>query len=113
MRLLVTGAAGMLGADVVAVAGSRGHECFGLSRAELDVTDEHAVEAAIAALAPEAIVNCAAWTDVEGAEGLEQEALAVNGTLTIASPASPTRSLFTSDFIELLLSGRCRRTYAL
>ena len=80
MRLLVTGAAGMLGADVVAVAGLRGHECFGLSRAELDVTDEHAVEAAIARLAPEAVVNCAAWTDVEGAEGLEPQALAVNGT---------------------------------
>ena len=85
MRLLVTGAAGMLGADVVAVAGLRGHECFGLSRAELDVTDEHAVEAAIAALAPEAIVNCAAWTDVEGAEGLEQEALAVNGAVNAGS----------------------------
>jgi len=80
MRLLVTGAAGMLGADVVAVAGLRGHECFGLSRAELDVTDAHAVEAAIARLAPEAVVNCAAWTDVEGAEGLEPQALAVNGT---------------------------------
>jgi dTDP-4-dehydrorhamnose reductase len=80
MRVLVAGAAGMLGADVVAVAGSRGHECFGLARAELDVTDEHAVEATIARLAPEAIVNCAAWTDVEGAESLEPAALAVNGT---------------------------------
>jgi dTDP-4-dehydrorhamnose reductase len=79
MRVLVAGAAGMLGSDVVAVAGSRGHECFALSRAELDVSDEDAVEEAIIRLAPEAIVNCAAWTDVEGAEGLEPQALAVNG----------------------------------
>ena len=76
MRLLVTGAGGMLGTDVVAVARERGHECVGLTRGELDVTDDAvAVEAAVARVAPQAIVNCAAWTDVEGAE-LHEEARA-------------------------------------
>jgi dTDP-4-dehydrorhamnose reductase len=78
--VLVTGAGGMLGTDVVAVARERGHDCVGLTRAELDVTDARAVEAAVARVAPQAIVNCAAWTDVEGAEDTEAAALAVNGT---------------------------------
>ncbi len=78
-RVLVTGAAGMLGVDVMAAARARGHECFGLSHAELDVSDERVVQAAVARLAPQVIVNCAAWTDVEGAERLEPAALAVNG----------------------------------
>jgi dTDP-4-dehydrorhamnose reductase len=69
----------MLGLDVVAAARARGHECVGLARAQLDVTDEAAVAQAVARLAPEAIINCAAWTDVEGAELTEAGALAVNG----------------------------------
>jgi dTDP-4-dehydrorhamnose reductase len=78
--MLVTGAGGMLGRDLVARANARGHDCVGVSHAELDVTDAREVDQAVARLAPEAIVNCAAWTDVEGAEGLEAQALAVNGT---------------------------------
>lgn len=79
MRMLITGAAGMLGQDVVAVAEAAGNEVQALSRAELDITDEDAVQRAIAAGAPDVVVNCAAWTDVDGAESAEQRALAVNG----------------------------------
>ncbi len=79
-RFLVSGAAGMLGCDLLATARARGHECVGLSRAELDVTDAAAVEEALARVAPDVVINCAAWTDVEGAELRESEALAVNGT---------------------------------
>ena len=79
MRLLVTGAGGMLGRDVVAAARAHGHDCAGLARAELDVSDRRAVERAVAGSAPEVIVNCAAWTDVDGAEADEPAALAVNG----------------------------------
>ncbi|MEA2297483.1 MAG: dTDP-4-dehydrorhamnose reductase [Solirubrobacteraceae bacterium] len=80
MRMLVTGAAGMLGRDVVAAAVARGHEVTGLSRAELDITDPGAVERAIGEAGPAVVVNCAAWTDVDGAESCESGALAVNGT---------------------------------
>jgi dTDP-4-dehydrorhamnose reductase len=77
VRLLVTGAGGMLGRAVVTAAGGR--EVRGLARAELDVTDAAAVRAAVAAARPDAVVNCAAWTDVDGAEEHEARALAVNG----------------------------------
>jgi dTDP-4-dehydrorhamnose reductase len=79
MRLLVTGAAGMLGHDVTAAAARAGHDVTPLSRRELDVTDAAAVRAAVAAARPDAIVNCAAWTDVDGAEGNEEAATAING----------------------------------
>jgi dTDP-4-dehydrorhamnose reductase len=79
MRLLVTGAAGMLGHDVTTAAARAGHDVTPLSRRELDVCDPAGVAAAVAVVRPDAIVNCAAWTDVDGAEADERRATAVNG----------------------------------
>ncbi len=79
MRLLVTGAAGMLGQAVVVAATRLGHEVTALSRAELDITDADHVRRALAAGAPAAVVNCAAWTDVDGAEAHEAAATRING----------------------------------
>src|SRR3954465_6719967 len=80
MRLLVTGAAGMLGRDVAAAAESAGHDVIALARRDLDIADPAAVRAAMQAARPDAVVNCAAWTDVDGAEEHEAEATRVNGT---------------------------------
>ncbi len=88
MRILITGATGMLGVDVHAAAGAAGHEALALPRAELDITDQAAVDAALGAARPEVVINCAAWTDVDGAEGDPQGALAVNG----AGPGNLARS---------------------
>jgi dTDP-4-dehydrorhamnose reductase len=77
MRLLVTGAAGMLGTDVVTAAA--GHDVIAFTRADLDIADAAAVRAAVRDVRPEAVVNCAAWTDVDGAEAAEPAATAVNG----------------------------------
>lgn len=79
MRLLVTGAAGMLGTDVVAAARRAGHDTTALARAQLDITDPVAVANAVASARPDAVVNCAAWTDVDGAESNEAEAIRING----------------------------------
>jgi dTDP-4-dehydrorhamnose reductase len=78
MRLLVTGAAGMLGRDVVRAATAAGHEVIALARTDLDVTDAGAVVRAVSSAHPGAVVNCAAWTDVDGAEARETDAAAVN-----------------------------------
>ncbi|WP_329380689.1 dTDP-4-dehydrorhamnose reductase [Streptomyces sp. NBC_01351] len=77
-RWLVTGAAGMLGRDVLTVLGDAGIEAIGLGHPDLDVTDPAAVRAAVEGIA--VVVNCAAWTDVDGAETAEAAATAVNGT---------------------------------
>jgi dTDP-4-dehydrorhamnose reductase len=70
----------MLGREVIRAGERAGHEVLGLSRAELDVADAESVAAAIARFEPRAVLNCAAWTDVDGAEGDPQGALSVNGT---------------------------------
>lgn len=76
----MTGAGGMLGRDVLLAAARAGHEAIGLTREELDITDAGAVKEAVAGAAPTALVNCAAWTDVDGAEAHEDLAHAVNAT---------------------------------
>ena len=78
MRLAITGAAGMLGQDLVAAARGAGHEALAFPRAELDIADRAAVAAAFGEIQPDVVVNCAAWTDVDGAERDEAGALAVN-----------------------------------
>jgi len=80
MKLLVTGAAGMLGRDVMLAAGNAGHDVVGYGRAELDVTNAAALEKKFDLERPDVVINCAAWTDVDGAEESEQAAFAVNGT---------------------------------
>ncbi len=79
MKLLVTGAAGMLGRDLMLAAGNAGHEVVGFGRTELDVADAAQVSRKIELERPDVVINSAAWTDVDGAETAEPEALAVNG----------------------------------
>jgi dTDP-4-dehydrorhamnose reductase len=79
MRIVITGSAGMLGQDVAAAARDAGHDVVPLARLELDITDAEAVTAALDGARPEVVVNCAAWTDVDGAEQSSEAALAVNG----------------------------------
>ena len=82
MRLLVTGAAGMLGHDVHRAAERAGHQVELFDLPEIDITDADAVGRLLESLAGsgplEAIINCAAWTDVDGAESNPDAARAVN-----------------------------------
>jgi dTDP-4-dehydrorhamnose reductase len=78
MRLLVTGAGGMLGVDLARAGERAGHELVLLAHAQLDIGDAAAVERAVRDSGAEAVVNCAAWTDVDGAETHREAARAVN-----------------------------------
>lgn len=80
MKLLVLGARGMLGSDLVLAADGAGHDVRGFGRTELDVTDLDALRRRFDREAPDAVINCAAWTDVDGAEDDPDGAMAVNGT---------------------------------
>ena len=80
MRILITGAGGMLGFDVRRAVDGAGHEGLALTRAQLDITDTVATADAVRDARPDAVINCAAWTDVDGAETHAAEASAVNGT---------------------------------
>jgi len=67
MRVLVTGASGQLGHDVVARFASR-HDVVVATRSQLDVGDRDAVLGAITSLRPNAVINCGAWTAVDACE---------------------------------------------
>jgi len=75
-RYLITGARGMLGTDLIPALAGR--EVTALGRAELDVTDAAAVDAAVAG--HDVVINAAAYTRVDDAESHEAEALAINAT---------------------------------
>jgi dTDP-4-dehydrorhamnose reductase len=80
MRLLVSGASGMLGRDVARAGERAGHELTLLTHSQLDIADPRAVDRALRVSQPDAVVNCAAWTDVDGAESQRDPAFAVNAT---------------------------------
>lgn len=100
MKILITGANGQLGYDAVVELEGRGHAVIGSDVAEkfaaektfpyvsLDITNAEAVAKTIEELAPDAVVHCAAWTDVDGAEddaNIETvRAVNVDGTANIA-----------------------------
>jgi dTDP-4-dehydrorhamnose reductase len=76
----VLGAPGQLAGDLVHEGLRLGHEMIGLTQWECDITDAAAVERAISEVGPDAVINGAAWTQVDAAEEHEAAAEAVNAT---------------------------------
>lgn len=68
MKLLVTGAAGQLGQDVIKVLKERGHKVFGVDIEDMDITNYSAVENVFTRIKPEGVIHCAAYTQVDLAE---------------------------------------------
>jgi dTDP-4-dehydrorhamnose reductase len=78
-KVLVTGAGGMLGQDVATALKAAGHRAVPLNRRRLDITRRDAVHEAFRTHVPDAVVNCAAFVDVDAAETNEATALRING----------------------------------
>ena len=103
MRVLVTGSGGLLGSAITRefAAAAEVIEC---GHRTLDVSNEPAVRATLDALRPDAVINCAAYNDVDGAEDNPLEALEVNafGVLTLARAAAAHDAAlihYSSDFV--------------
>ncbi|MDG4864905.1 sugar nucleotide-binding protein, partial [Streptomyces sp. T-3] len=111
---LVTGAGGMLGRELCALLGQSGLSALPLTRADLDLTDAAAVARTVRRTAPAVVVNCAAWTDVDGAESAEEAALQVNGEavrhLARACASSGARLLHVST--DYVFAGDADTAYA-
>ncbi|MEU5366805.1 dTDP-4-dehydrorhamnose reductase [Streptomyces sp. NPDC005925] len=112
MKWLVTGAAGMLGHDVVGELTARGEDVTGLDRAALDITGVGALDAALAGHRPDCVVNCAAYTAVDDAETDETRAMLINGEgprlLARACAAHGARLIHVST--DYVFSGDTRAT---
>ena len=86
MKVLITGAAGQLGQDLVATFRGGGDEVVAADRRVLDVTDRDAVLGSIMSTRPDAVIHAAAWTAVDACESDPDRALRVNalGTRHVA-----------------------------
>lgn len=83
MKVLVTGVAGQLGYDCVKCLNALGIPCRGVDQADFDLTDGAAVMAFVRDYAPDAIMHCAAYTNVDKAETEPETCAAVNGMGTL------------------------------
>ena len=103
MRIAVVGARGQLGAAVVHECAAS-HDVIALAHADLDVTDDKAARATMARVRPDAIVNCAAYNDVDGAEdhpiqALNLNAFAVRALARAAEACGAALVHYSSDFV--------------
>lgn len=113
MRVLVTGAAGLLGAAVVREFSAAGADVLPGERERLDVADDDAVAAAFAASRPGVVINCAAYNDVDRAEddpvtALNVNAFAVRALAREAAAHGAALVHYSSDFV---FDGETSRPY--
>jgi len=112
VRWLVTGAAGMLGTDLVAVLRGRGHDVVGIDRDSVDITDPEAC----VGLADQfdVVVNCAAFTAVDAAEADEATAFAVNavGAANVARAARQAGARMVQISTDYVFDGTAVAPYA-
>jgi dTDP-4-dehydrorhamnose reductase len=110
LLVLVLGAEGQLGDAMAAQLGAR-HEVVAYGRADLDITARTEVPAAIHALCPDVIVNCAAYTRVDEAEDHPLDALAANawGVRTLAETAASLDATLVHFSTDFVFDGRTER----
>jgi len=110
--VVVTGAAGQLAQAIIRRFGSD-HEVVALTRSELDITDETAVEAVVTAHSPAVVINCASDNDVDGAQthpvpSLEVNAFGVRALARVVERLQATLVHFSTDFV---FDGTATRPY--
>ena len=75
MNVLVTGAKGQLGSDVMRELSRCGLDAVGVDIDEMDITDEKSVQRVMNDVHPDAVIHCAAWTAVDRAEDEDKRGL--------------------------------------
>lgn len=112
MRVLLAGAGGQL-ANELEAAKPVGVELSALTEDELDITDAESVEAAVAAWAPEVVINAAAYTAVDAAEENADLAVAINveGVTHLAAAAAGLGARLIHVSTDFVFDGQSRRPY--
>ena len=115
MRVLVTGANGQLGSELVALYSARsGDVVLGVDLPDMDITSELSVGAVFDSFSPDVVINCAAWTAVDAAEENEVGALAVNGEgpRALARACSAAGAWLVQISTDYVFSGEATSPYA-
>ena len=109
--MLIVGAAGRLGTEMVRAFPDS--DVVAHTRASLDITDGPAVAGAIADAAPQLIVNCAAFNDVDGAESAPLDALSVNALAvrSLARAAAAVNATFVHFSTDFVFDGTAQEPY--
>ena len=110
--VLITGGGGQLGGALARRLASA-WKVHSLTRQELDITDAACVREAIAGLQPAWVVNCAAWTDVDGAEAARDDAFLLNDTAVgvLAEAAVKTGARLMHFSTDYVFDGESPRAY--
>ena len=113
MRIVVTGAAGQLGSTIV----EHYQPCADVipaTRQALDIGDGASVAAFLARERPDAVINCAAYNDVDGAEDHAAEALRVNAMAVrlLARATAAAGAIFVHYGTDFVFDGLAARPYA-
>jgi dTDP-4-dehydrorhamnose reductase len=112
MKVLVTGANGQLGRAIVEAFAGRA-TVVPMPRAVLDISNRDAVAAAVDGAHPDAIINCAAYNDVDGAEDAVAAALEGNafGVLALAQAARGVGATFVHYGTDFVFDGAATEPY--
>ena len=107
MRILVTGASGLVGRAMVDECLISGDEVLAYDHNTLDIADARAVETVITEQRPEVVVNCAAWTDVDGCESNPDKARSVNsfGPENLARAARKVNAILVTISTDYVFDG--------
>jgi dTDP-4-dehydrorhamnose reductase len=107
LKILITGGNGLVGRALVEHCSASGDEVFGYDHKALDIAGAAAVESAIAAQRPDAVINCAAWTDVDGCETNPTKAEQVNaiGPENLANASRNTGALLITISTDYVFDG--------
>jgi dTDP-4-dehydrorhamnose reductase len=113
MKVLVAGAAGQLGQAMVARLQGE-HEVVGWTRADVDLTHHREVRDAIGAIAPNAIVNCASYNQVDKCQEEQVTAFEVNAMVvgTLARAAAEANAVFFHYSTDFVFSGATSTPYS-
>src|SRR3954469_8961762 len=113
MRVLVTGSNGLLGSAITDEFRASGDAVHAADHAALDIVDGDAVERLASELAPDAIINCAAYNDVDAAEDDPRSALRVNGLgiRGLARAARAVGAVFVHYSTGFVFEGSATRPY--
>ena len=110
--VLVTGVGGQLGRQLIAAFSDAGHRVIGLDREALDIEDP-AAPATMAGFEPDAVINVAAWTDVDGCARDPELAMELNGAAPgrLARVAADAGALFVQVSTNEVFDGRAHEPY--
>jgi dTDP-4-dehydrorhamnose reductase len=104
MKVVVTGAQGQLGTDLVDLLTDRGYEVYGYGREELDITNFDQVHHVINKITPDVVIHAAAYTKVDLAESEPDQAFLINAygsrNVAVASEAVGAKLVYVStDYV--------------